>query len=152
MRIVLADLDDRRVIDLLRHHVATARAATAPGSGHALDENDLRSPDLTLWAAWDGDALLAVGALKRLSADHGEVKSMHTACDARGKGVGSAMLQHIIAAARERGFSRLSLETSSWDYFTAARSLYARHGFTECAPFAGYVADRNSIFMTLELR
>jgi GNAT superfamily N-acetyltransferase len=53
------------------------------------------------------------GALKQLSRDHGEVKSMHTIAAARRKGVGSAVLQHIIAFARSRGISRLSLETGS---------------------------------------
>jgi putative acetyltransferase len=152
MRTTVADLDDHRVIDLLRHHVTTARAATAPGSGHALDMAELRSPNVTLWTIWDEDTLLAVGALKRLSAEHAEVKSMHTAHEARGRGIGSAMLHHIIAAARERGFTRLSLETGSWDYFRAARRLYARHGFEECAPFADYVPDPNSVFMSLDLR
>jgi putative acetyltransferase len=152
MRITVADLDDGRVIDLLRHHVTTARAATAPGSGHALDLSELRSPDVTLWTVWDDDALLAVGALKRLSPEHGEVKSMHTADHARGRGVGGTVLRHIIAEARARGFSQLSLETGSWDHFIPARRLYARHGFEECAPFANYVPDPNSVFMSLDLR
>jgi len=37
------------------------------------------------------------GALKRLAADHGEVKSMHTAEAARRRGAGGMMLRHIIA-------------------------------------------------------
>src|SRR5262245_3339949 len=78
------------------------------------------SPNSTFWTAWDRDTLVAVGALKRLATDHGEVKSMHTASSARRKGTGSAMLQHIIAFARSRGISRLTLETGSWDYFQPA--------------------------------
>ena len=97
------------------------------------------------------DTVVAVGALRRLSADHGELKSMHTAQAARGRGVGSAMLRHIMAAARARGMSRLSLETGSWAYFAPARALYARHGFVECGPFGEYREDPNSVFMTLEL-
>jgi putative acetyltransferase len=62
------------------------------------------------------------------------------------------MLRHIIATARERGMSRLSLETGSWDYFEPARALYRSHGFVECPPFADYMLDSNSIFMTLDLR
>src|SRR5207248_3478742 len=95
--------------------------------------------------------LLGIGALKRLSPRHGEIKSMHTAAARRGKGAGSAMLEHIIASARACGMSRLSLETGSWDYFRPARALYARHGFRECPPFADYVPDPNSVFMTLDL-
>jgi len=125
MLITPGDLDDPRVVDLLRTHLASARAETAPGSAHALDLNGLRSPDISFWAIWEDGALLAVGALRRLSPDHGEVKSMHTAQSARRKGAGSAMLRHIIASARKDGISRLSLETGSWEYFRPARALYA---------------------------
>jgi putative acetyltransferase len=152
MHIASGDLNDPRVIEMLHHHLATARAQTAPGSAHALDLAGLRSPDITFWTAWDGETLVAVGALKQLSVDHGEVKSMHTAPAARRKGVGSAMLQHIIAFARSRGISRLSLETGSWDYFQPAVALYRSHGFVECQPFADYVKDPNSIFLTRDLR
>ena len=102
MRIVEGGLDDPRVIELLHVHLTRARAETAPGSAHALDLSGLRSPDVTFWSAWEGDTLLGVGALKRLSADHGEVKSMHTAESARQRGVGGAMLRHIIGSARAR--------------------------------------------------
>ena len=151
MHILEGGLDDPRVVDLLHTHRIRARAETAPGSAHALDSSGLRAPELTFWSAWEGDAVVAVGALKRLSADHGEIKSMHTAEAARGQGVGSAMLRQIMAAARARGMSRLSLETGSWPYFAPARALYARHGFVECAPFGDYRPDPNSVFMTLEL-
>jgi putative acetyltransferase len=151
MQITRGDLNDSRVIDLLHYHLTTARTQTAPGSAHALDLKGLQSPDITFWTAWNGEALLAVGALKQLSDDHGEVKSMHTALAARRKGVGSAMLLHIISFARSCGISRLSLETGSWDYFKPAIALYRSHGFIECPPFAHYVLDPNSIFMTLDL-
>ena len=146
------DLDDPRVVGLLRTHLASARAQTAPGSAHALDVSGLRAPGITLWTAWEDGALLGTGALKRLSPGHGEIKSMHTAQAARRKGVGTAMLRHIIGFAREQGMSRLSLETGSWDYFRPALALYRRHGFTECAPFADYVPDPNSVFLSLDLR
>jgi putative acetyltransferase len=152
MQITPGDMTDPRVIDLLLYHFTSARAETAPGSAHALDLDGLQSHDITFWTAWDGETLAAIGALKQLSKDHGEVKSMHTAPAARGKGVGSAMLRHIIACARSRGILRLSLETGSWDYFRPAVALYRKHGFIECPPFADYVPDPNSIFMTLDLR
>jgi putative acetyltransferase len=151
MHIVEGGLDDPRVRELLHVHLDRARAETAPGSAHALDLSGLRSPDVTFWSAWEGETLAGVGALKRLSVDHGEIKSMHTAESMRRRGVGAAILRHIIAAARERGMSRLSLETGSWPYFAPARALYARHGFVECPPFGDYVPDRNSVFMTLVL-
>jgi putative acetyltransferase len=152
MRIIPGDFSDPRVIDLLRTHLTSARAETAPGSAHALDLTGLQSPDISFWTIWDGEVLLGVGALKRLSPDHGEVKSMHTTQSARRKGVGSAMLRHIIASAREGGMSRLSLETGSWEYFRPAHALYRSHGFVECAPFGDYAEDPNSVFMSLDLR
>jgi putative acetyltransferase len=152
MRIIDGDLSDARVLDLLRIHLFHSRANAAPGSAHALDVAGLQAPGISFWTMWDGDTLLGCGALKRLDADHGEVKSMHTAQAVRRKGLGSAMLAHIIAQARARGMARLSLETGSWDYFQPARALYARHGFVECAPFADYVLDPSSVFFTLDLR
>lgn len=152
MRITSGDLNDPRVIDLLNVHLTTAKAQTARGSAHALDLTELQSPDISFWTIWDDQALLGFGALKRLSADHGEVKSMHTAQAMRRRGAGSAMLRHIIATARASGMLRLSLETGSWEYFRPARQFYRRHGFVECPPFANYVLDPNSVFMTLDLR
>lgn len=77
---------------------------------------------------------------------------MHTAQAMRRRGAGSAMLRHIIATARAMGMSRLSLETGSWEYFRSARELYRSHGFVLCPPFADYVPDPNSVFMSLDLR
>jgi|SRR5689334_7233272 len=151
LQIVEGGLDDPRVVALLRTHVDRARAETARGSAHALDLSGLRAPDIAFWSAWEGDTVVGVGALKRLSAEHGEIKSMHTAEAARGRGIASALLRQIVASARARGMSRLSLETGSWAYFLPARALYARHGFVECAPFGDYREDPNSVFMTLEL-
>jgi putative acetyltransferase len=150
--IVSGALSDPRVIDLLKMHLTRARAETAPGSAHALDLTALQSPDIHFWTIWEGDTLLGAGALKRLSTDHGEVKSMYTAESARGKGVGSAMLRHIIATARTCEMSRLSLETGSWDYFRPAREFYKKHGFIECQPFGSYVLHPKSVFMTIDLQ
>jgi putative acetyltransferase len=151
MHIVEGGLDDPRVVALLHTHVTRARAETARGSAHALDLAGLRAPEITFWSVWEGDEVVGVGALKRLSTDHGEVKSMHTAEAARGRGVGSALLREIMVTARARGMRRLSLETGSWPYFQPARALYARHGFVEGGPFGEYRQDPNSVFMTLEL-
>lgn len=151
MEIRTGDTCDPRVIALLEHHTTTARAQTAPGSAHALDLSGLRAPDVALWTGWDGEVLVAVGALKTISPDHGEVKSMHTAEAARRRGFAGRMLHHIIGEARARGMARLSLETGSWDYFRPAVALYRAHGFMPCGPFEGYVEDPNSLFLTLDL-
>ncbi len=151
LRIVPADLDDTRIVALLAVHHATATAAVPVCSAHALNVDGLRGADLSVWAGWDGDDLLALGALRALDAGHGEVKSMHTAEVHRGRGAGGAMLAKIIAVARGRGMTRLSLETGATDYFEPARALYRRFGFAECPPFGDYVPDRNSVFMTRAL-
>ncbi|HTT77677.1 MAG TPA: GNAT family N-acetyltransferase [Candidatus Binataceae bacterium] len=152
MRIVEGDFSDLRVTALLKIHLTTARAETAPGSAHALDLTGLQSPDISFWTIWNDETLLRIGVLKRLSGDHCEIKSMHTVQSVRGRGVGSAMLRHIIASAHASGMARLSLETWSWDYFEPARALYRSHGFVERPPFGDYVSDPNSVFMSLGLR
>src|SRR5215469_5907979 len=151
MKITDGGLDDSRVQALLTHHFTTARAEKGRGSAHALDLSGLKSPDIQFFSAWDGDSVIAIGALKRLSTSHGEIKSMHTEQSNRRRGAGSMIVRHIIARAREMGFSRLSLETGSWPYFIPAREFYKRHGFIECPPFGSYVPDPNSVFLTLEL-
>jgi len=149
LTITPGDLSDQRVIALLATHVAAARAQTAPGSAHALDLDGLQAPHVSCWTAWDGEALLGTGALARIADGHGEIKSMDTAEAARRRGVGSAILLHLIAVARDQGMTRLSLETGSWPYFEPARALYRRHGFVECGPFGEYRPDPNSVFMAL---
>lgn len=152
MTIVPADVSDQRIIDLLQTHVRVARAQSPPCCAHALDLDEVQAPNVRLYAAWEGERLLGVGALMHRTPESGELKSMHTAQMVRGRGVGGAMLRYIIAVARERGYTHLSLETGASAYFEPARALYRRHGFRECEPFADYRPDPNSVFMRLELR
>jgi putative acetyltransferase len=99
----------------------------------------------------DGE-LLAVGALKQLAPGHGEIKSMHTAQTARGRGIGRAMLGHLIGLARERGCHRVSLETGAIPAFAPARALYASAGFVPCGPLDEYAESPFNTFMTLTLQ
>lgn len=149
MRIIPADLDDPRIIALLQTHVERALAVTPRESAHALDISGLKAPGIQVWAAWDGDTLLGVAALSDLGNGEGEIKSMHTAEAARGQGVASALLAHIVAQARVAGLTRLNLETGAMPYFAPARALYARHGFEECGPYGRYREDPNSAYMTM---
>lgn len=142
------DLDDARVVALLRYHFDKCHEVTPPGSAHVFDVSKLKAADVDFFSAWDEEALLGVGAVKYLDAQHGEVKSMHTAEAARGRGVGSTILKHIMEAARAKGVTRLSLETGSFWYFEPAVRLYNAHGFVECAPFGDYRPDPNSLFLT----
>lgn len=145
--------DPRRpdVLALLQEHLADMYATSPPESVHALDPDALAVPSITFWTARDAGALLGCVALKAISGDHGEIKSMRTASAARRRGVAGLLLDHVLAEARERGHLRISLETGAEDYFVAARTLYATRGFSECPPFEGYAPDPNSVFMTLEL-
>jgi putative acetyltransferase len=151
LKIVDGGLDDPQVVAMLRFHYDTNIQVTPPGSAHVFDISRLKQPDVSFWSAWNGDTLMGVGALKCMNAEDGEIKSMHTLKEARGSGVGSAMLRHIMEKAREMRLKRLYLETGSFDYFAPARALYARHGFIECLPFADYNLDKNSTFMWREL-
>jgi len=151
LRIVDGGLDDQQVIAMLKFHYDTNVSVTPPGSVHVFDLSRLKQPDVSFWSAWNGNTLMGVGALKRMNAEDGEIKSMHTLKEARGSGVGSAILRHIMEKAREMKLKRLYLETGSFDYFAPARALYARHGFIECPPFADYNLDKNSTFMSREL-
>lgn len=147
-------VDDPRaadVRDLLQRHLEFANRHSPRDDVHALDVDGLRHPSLTFFSARRHGVLLGIGALKHLDATHAEVKSMHTAREVRGRGVGRAMVAHLLAVAGERGVRRVSLETGSMDAFAPARALYSSLGFTECDPFGDYCASPNSTFMTLEL-
>ncbi len=146
------DLTGAAIVRLLESHLENMREITPPESVHALGVDRLRSPDITVWSAWDGDALLGCGALKVLDPASGEVKAMRTAEAHRRTGVGSRILEHIIGEAQRRGYTRLFLETGASADFAAAQALYRRYGFQYRGPFSGYVEDPNSVFMTLELR
>lgn len=151
MEIKVDDLSGAEVRSLLREHLRDAARHSPPESVHALDVEGLSRPEVTFWTAWEGGELLGCGALKELGAGHGEIKSMRTAPSRLRRGVASAILRHIIEEAGRRGYSRISLETGSMEAFEPARRLYANFGFTYCGPFADYVEDPYSVFMTKEL-
>jgi putative acetyltransferase len=147
-------IDDPRAPDvrqLLATHLVFARAPTPPEDAHALDADDLAGPAVTFFSFRRDGVLLAVGALQRLDSDHAEVKSMHTVEAARRQGIGRRMIEHLIAVAREAGYTRLSLETGSMAEFAPARALYANMGFEVCGPFGNYRASPNSTYMTMDL-
>jgi putative acetyltransferase len=151
VRIQIDDLSGPAIQALIEEHLAIMRQQSPPESVHALPLDDLRKPDVTFWSAWDNGELLGCGALKELDPAHGEIKSMRTAARHLRKGVARALLDHLMAEARARRYRRLSLETGSMAAFEPARQLYARAGFRQCPPFADYILDPNSVFMTIEL-
>ena len=148
-------IDDPRATDvreLLGRHLVFARAVTPPEDAHALEPDELVDPAVTLFSFRAGGALLGVAALKHLDDRHAEIKSMHTTEEARGYGVGGALLGRLLATARERGFERVSLETGAMPAFAPARRLYAGAGFTPGPAFGDYRESPNTVFMTLSLR
>ena len=152
MRIIEDDLAGPEVAALLNEHMTGMREHSPPESVHALDLASLRAPEITFWTAWDGTDLLGCGALKELDPRHGEIKSMRTAARHLRKGVAAKLLEHIINQARDRNYTRLSLETGSGKAFEPAHALYESYGFVYCGPFGPYREDPFSRFMTFSLQ
>jgi putative acetyltransferase len=146
--------DDPRADDvreLLERHLTYASANTPPEDVHALDVEALLDPAVTFFSFRVDGELLGVAALKRLDGRHAEIKSMHTAQAARGRGIGRALVEHLIRVAQEGGYRRVSLETGAGPAFAPARALYASSNFTPCESFADYRPSPNSAYMTLSL-
>ncbi len=152
MHIKIDDLQGPEIHALLQEHVRNLALHSPPESCHALDINALRHSDITFWTAWSDQSssaqLLGCGAIKQLDAQHAELKSMRTDAAHLQKGVAQAILSHILQVAKQRGYKRISLETGSVQAFVPALSLYAKNGFVKCGPFANYVLDPFSVYMT----
>lgn len=146
MEIRRTDLSEPEVIALIEIHGREMDAGSPPGTCHFLDLSGLKVPEVEVYAAWDGERLLSIGALK-LHQDFGEVKSMRAHPEARGTGAGKAMLTHLLNRARELGFSEVKLETGKGPIFEAALGLYKSFGFEPCEAFAGYdPGDFNKLY------
>jgi putative acetyltransferase len=145
------DLAGAATRELVARHLTGMHASSPPESVFALDVDGLRHPDVTFFSARAGDEVVAIGALKTLDPENGELKSMRVADAHLGTGAGRAMLRHLLAEARTRGMRTVWLETGSPDDFVPARRLYESEGFTECGPFGDYPENPFSIFMTRAL-
>ncbi|KCZ85462.1 GNAT family acetyltransferase [Hyphomonas adhaerens MHS-3] len=145
------DFDDPQVRELLRQHLQGMAETSPPGHSFALDHSGLQRPDVTFLSVWDGDTLLAIGAMKELAADHGELKSMRTQKDSLRRGAATAMLEALLDLARQRGYRRVSLETGSGEAFDPALALYRKHGFKSGDAFADYVGSEFNQFLHLDL-
>ena len=146
-----ADFADERVQALLVRHLEGMHANSPTGHVFALDWSGLQKPEISFYALWEGEELLGFGALKELGPRAGEIKSMRTADAHLRRGVAAAILEHIIAEARRRGYTRLSLETGSGPAFDPALALYRKYGFTDGGAFDGYEKSRFNQFLHLEL-
>jgi putative acetyltransferase len=151
LRIVPDDLTGPQILALLQLHLDEMHQWSPPESVHAMPAERLRQPDVSFFAAWDGDTLAGCGAIKHLDEGHGELKSMRAAPAYRGLGVGRAILDRLLAEARARGYAQVSLETGRPAPFHPAQALYRANGFVECPPFGDYVSDDFSLCMTRRL-
>ncbi|MDT4880719.1 Acetyltransferase (GNAT) family protein [compost metagenome] len=109
--------------------------------------------DTTLFVARDEDGrAVGMGALKVHSAELGEVKRMFTDPEVRGKRIGSALLEAIVALARDKGLVTLMLETGTGPGMAEAHRLYTRSGFVTRGPFLDYPDSAWSAFFELKLK
>lgn len=105
------------------------------------DKDELSAESIRFYAATsaadgaDGAATLGVGALA-VRDGYGEVKSLFTVPEARGKGVAAALLRAVEDAARAEGLGTVRLETGK--PLEAAQRLYARFGYARRGPFGAY--------------
>jgi len=151
LRVRPARTSEPDVAALIATHFDLMRASSPEDSCHVMEADALEREGAWVFAAEDQGSVVGIGALKEIAPGHGEIKSMHTAQTARGKGVARQVLLTLIDAAKEHNLARLSLETGSADMFAPARQLYAAEGFSICPPFADYTEDPLSTFMTREV-
>jgi putative acetyltransferase len=146
-----ADPVDPPVRELVERHLRFGRSFTPLEDAHALEVDELVDPAIVLFAARADGEVIAIGAIKEIDPGHGELKTMHTAEAARGRGLGRTMLGHLLAETRRRGYRRVSLETGTMDAFAPARALYESAGFAPCEPFGTYRGGPHNVFLTLDL-
>jgi GNAT superfamily N-acetyltransferase len=90
----------------------------------------------------DGRAV-GCGALRRLDEATAEVKRMYVEPELRGRGIAKKILDHLEAAARVMGISRLVLETGI--YQAEAIGLYRRVGFSPVQCWGEYEGVLTSV-------
>lgn len=148
IQILQDDLTAPDIVALLEYHLAEMARHSPICSVHAFPVERLRADDVTFWSVRLNGQLAGCGALKQVDPGHGELKSMRTDPAFVRRGLGEAMLLHLMAEATARGYTRLSLETGRPEPFYPAHALYRKHGFSECPPFGDYTEDPFSMCMT----
>ena len=148
LKSIEGNFDNPEVNELLTKHFVELRAASPEGSAHVLDIPGLKVPSIKFWSLWDDEKLIGCGALKFLDKEHGEFKSIRIHDNFRKQGKGINVINHLINEAKKLKIKRLSIETGAGDFFTPARKLFQKTGFTVCEPFAHYKVDINSVYLT----
>ncbi len=145
------NFDNPQVNELLRIHFIELRSVSPEGSSHVLDVQGLRVPSIKFWSLWENNDLIGCGALKTLSEEHGEFKSIRVAEKFRKKKYGEKIITHLIDKSKKIGIKKLSVETGAGEFFAPARKLFKNFGFKKCKPFAHYKEDPNSCYYSLNL-
>tara|TARA_Y100000992_G_scaffold260705_1_gene195759 strand:- start:1202 stop:1660 length:459 start_codon:yes stop_codon:yes gene_type:complete len=151
MKSIEGNFSNNQVNELLIKHFIELKTVSPKGSTHVLDIEGLKHPSIKFWSLWDNDELIGCGALKFLSKDHGEFKSIRIADRFRGKGLGKNIIQHLIDKSKILKINKLSIETGAGNFFAPARKLFLNFGFKSCEPFAHYKVDPNSCYFSLDL-
>ena len=148
MKSIESNFENSEVNKLLQHHFTELRSVSPVGSAHVLDIEGLKSESIKFWSLWENKKLMGCGALKFLSKDHGEFKSIRVHDDFRSKGNGMKIIKHLIDESKNLNIVRISIETGSGKFFEPAKKLFLRCNFKPCAPFAHYKEDINSLYFT----
>jgi len=149
MKSVEGNFDNSKVDELLKKHFVELRSVSPAGSTHVLDIKGLKDPSIKFWSLWKKNELMGCGALKFLSEEHGEFKSIRIADKFRKQGNGINVIKHLINEAKKLNIKKISIETGSGDFFAPARKLFKQYGFKSCKPFAHYKKDINSCYMNI---
>ena len=104
-----------------------------------LTVEQMADPSVTMLMARDENGSpVGMASLKDHGGGLGEVKRMFTRPAVRGKRIGAQLLQRIEKLARDKGISRLVLETGEAPGFEPAWRVYERGGFTVCGAVLDY--------------
>ena len=148
LKSIEGNFDNLEVNELLTKHFDELRAASPEGSTHVLDIPGLKVPSIKFWSLWENEKLIGCGALKFLTKEHGEFKSIRIHDNFRRQGRSINVINHLIHEAKKLKIKRISIETGAGDFFIPARKLFKKSGFTVCEPFAHYKKDINSVYLT----
>jgi len=151
LKSIEGNFDNNEVNELLIKHFIELKSVSPKGSAHVLDIDGLKDPTIKFWSLWETNQLMGSGALKFLNKDHGEFKSIRVNDKFRNQGNGIKVINHLIHEAKKLNIKKLSLETGAGDFFTAARKLFTKSGFTICGPFSHYKEDINSVYMSMPI-
>ena len=151
MKSIENNFDNPEVNELLTKHFIELRSVSPEGSTHVLDIPGLKDKSIKFWSLWNNDELIGCGALKFLTNEHGEFKSIRIASKFRGKGYGAKIIEHLILEAKNLNVKKISVETGAGIFFSPARKLFSKFGFKKCEAFAHYKDDPNSCYFSLEI-